>query len=204
MRRDGRDELAGALFVKPLELDDCVLPDFRDVGFRDGLLVDGRGTERGTEAFADGLTGREAVALGCLDVDDFVERWVFLMDFEDCAVDVGVFAVDVGVFVFGSLDADFDLLGVGRLDDDAGVLGSPPLDLRERPMATLPSRKRSKKPGDSVGGGALGTGWYGARDFHSMALTCPSWVASNSSSTSNPFSSCSCSSLSLVAITRSP
>ena len=165
-----------------------MLPAFRDVAFGDG---------RGTETFVVGLTGREAVAIGCLDVDDLVEQWVFLVDFED-------FAVDVGVFVFGSLDADFDLLGVGRLDDDAGVLGSPPLDLRERPMATLPSRKRSKKPGDSVGGGALGTGWYGARDFHSMALTCPSWVASNSSSTSNPFSSCNCSSLSLVAITRSP
>ena len=160
VRRDGRDELAGAIFVKPLELDGCVLPDFRNVGFRDGL--DERGTERGTEAFADGLMGREAVALGCLDVDVFVERWVSLVDFEDFAVDSGVFAVDVGVFVFGSLDADFDLLGVGRLDDNAGVLGSPPLDLRERPMATLLSRKRSKKPGDSVGGGALGTGWYGA------------------------------------------
>ena len=84
------------------------------------------------------------------------------MDFEDFAVDVGVFAVDVGVFVFGSLDGDVDLLGVGSLDDDAGVLGPPPLGLRERPMATLSRRKRSKKPGDSVGGGAFGTGWYGA------------------------------------------
>ena len=158
VRRDGRDELAGAIFVKPLELDGCVLPDFCDVGFRDGLL----GDERGMETFAAGLTGRAAVAFGCLDVDDLVERRVFLVDFEDFAVDVGVFAVDVGVFVFGSWDGDGDLLGVGSLDDDAGVLAPPPLGLRERPMATLSRRKRSKKPGDSVGGGALGTGWYGA------------------------------------------
>ena len=154
VRRDGRDEPAGAIFVKPFKLDGCVLPAFRDVGFRDVLL----GDERGTETFAVGLTGREAVALGCLDVDDLVERRVFLVDFEDLAV-------DVGVFVFGGLDDDVGLLGVASLDDNAGVLGPPSFDLRERLMATL-SRKRcrrpfltwSKKPGDSVGGGAFGTG----------------------------------------------
>ena len=114
--RDGRDELAGAIFVKPLELDGCVLPDFCDVGFRDGLLGDGRGTE----TFAVGLTDREAVALGCSDFEGLVERRVFLVDFKD-------FAVDVSVFVFGGLDNDVGLLGVGGLNDDVGVLGPLPL-----------------------------------------------------------------------------
>ena len=118
VRREGRDEPAGAIFVKPLDLGGCVLPAFRDVAFRDVAFGDGRGTE----TFAVGLTDREVVALGFADFEGLVERGVLLVDFK-------YFAVDIGVFNFGGLYNDIGVFGFVSLDDNVGVLGPPPFGL---------------------------------------------------------------------------